>query len=172
MKELGACSQLLSRSLRCEKKDGSVFMSFHISQSSTSVLTRLAVLPLAIALLCSGAPQNIRIHTQDSLSLKQGIYSALYFVAEPARAPNSELPMQYQLTGSGATPPGMKFEPYPCNKPGMKVCPQVATSNGVYLDGVPQEAGSYSFVIIAIDADERRASQEFTVVVNPPDAAK
>jgi hypothetical protein len=134
-------------------------------------LKPMAILPFAIIML-GGSSKDISIHTRDALSLRQGSYSSLLFVAEPARAPGSNLPMQYELTESGATPPGMKFEAYPCNKPGTTVCQQVATSNGIYLDGTPGEAGSYTFVITATDVDRRSASQQFTVVVEPSDRAK
>jgi hypothetical protein len=133
---------------------------------------QLAVLPLTIIMLSAASPRGIYIHTRDSLSLRQGIYSSLFFVAEPARTPDSNLPVQYRFTESGVTPPGMRFEIYPCNKPDVTVCPQVASSNGIFLDGTPTEAGSYTFVITATDTDQRRASQQFTVVVNPSGRAK
>ena len=61
----------------------------------------------------------------------------------------------------------MRFETYPCNKPALKTCPQVGTANGIFLDGTPGEAGSYTFVITAADGDRRKAQQQFTVVVRP-----
>lgn len=132
----------------------------------------LAVLPLTIVMLSAAPPKGISIHTRDSLSLRQGTYSSLFFVAEPARAPDSNMPVQYQLTESGVTPRGMRFETYPCNKPNTTVCPEVASSNGIFLDGTPAETGSYTFVITAADAAGRKASQQFTVVVNPSDQRK
>ena len=127
---------------------------------------------LVIATSSIASPKGIHISTRDSLSLRQASYSSLFFVAEPARTQNNNLPVQYQLTESGATPPGLTFEMYPCNKPGRRVCPQIATANGIFLDGTPSEAGSYTFLITAADGDGRRVSQQFTVVVNPPDRAK
>src|SRR5438270_13850706 len=109
----------------------------------------LAILPLTIIMLRAAPPRGVYIHTRDSLSLQKGIYSSLFFVAEPVRTPDSALPLQYQFTESGATPPGMRFEVYPCNKPDVTVCPQLASSNGIYLDGTPGQAGSYTFVITA-----------------------
>jgi hypothetical protein len=133
---------------------------------------RLAVLPFAIVMLSGAAPKGISIHTRDSLSLRQGTYSSIFFVADPARTPESNLPVQYQFTESGVTPPGMKFEAYPCNKPDTKVCPQVASSNGTYLDGTPAEKGSYTFLITATDTAGRKASREFTVLVRSSDQPK
>ena len=133
---------------------------------------RLVVLPLTIVMLSAGPPKGISIHARDSLSLRQATYSSLFFVAEPVRTPENNLPVQYNFTESGVTPHGMKFESYPCNKPDTKVCPQVTTSNGIFLDGTPTETGSYTFVITASDTAGRRASQQFTVVVNPSDQSK
>jgi Putative Ig domain len=132
---------------------------------------RLAMLPLALVMLSVALPKTISIHARDSLSLRQGTYASVLFVAEPARTPDSNLPLQYRFTESGVTPPGMKFETYPCNKPGRIVCSQLAISNGIFLDGTPTETGSYTFVITAADAAER-ASQQFTVIVNPSDQRK
>lgn len=146
-------------------------MYLTISQSLTTAKWRTrvkpAVLSLAAIMLSTASPRVIHIDTRDSLSLRQGTYSSLFFVAEPARAADTNLPVQYQFTESGVTPPGMKFEIYPCNKPDTAVCPQVASSNGIFLDGTPTEAGSYRFVIKATDVESRGASQQFTVVVKP-----
>jgi Putative Ig domain len=127
----------------------------------------LAVFSLMVILL-SAAPKGVHIQTRDSLSVRQGSYSSLFFFAEPVRAPGNNLPVQYQFTESGATPPGMRFESYACNKPDMKVCPQIASSNGIFLDGTPSETGSYTFTVTATDGD-RKGSQQFTIVVNAPD---
>jgi hypothetical protein len=133
---------------------------------------RLAFLPLTMIMLSAAPPKGVSIHTRDSLSLRQGTYSSLFFVAEPARTPKGNIPVQYQFTESGVTPPGMRFEIYPCNKPDTTVCPQVASSNGIFLDGTPAETGSFTFVIAAADTAGKRASRQFTVVVNPSDQGK
>ena len=122
--------------------------------------------PLTLMLLCAVAPRGPSIHTRDSLSLREGIYSSLFFTAEPVRSPRTNLPLQYRFTESGETPPGMKFEAYPCHKPHMPVCPQLATSNGTFLDGTPTETGSYTFVLTATDIEGRKTSQRFTVAVH------
>lgn len=131
---------------------------------------RTAILSLIMATLTAAASKDTSIQTRDSLSLRQDTYSSLLFSAEPARTRDSNLPVQYRFTESGATPPGMKFETYPCNKPGMKVCPQLASANGVYLDGTPERVGSYTFVITALDVVAgTNTAQQFTVVVKPSD---
>jgi hypothetical protein len=110
------------------------------------------------------------LHSYPGLALlRQGRYSSLFFSAEPARTPESNLPVSFRFTESGVAPPGMMFETYPCNKPDTKVCPQVASSNGIFLDGTPTETGSYTFVITAIDTVGRRVSRQFTIVVNSSD---
>ncbi len=129
---------------------------------------QLTLLLLVLITLSAAATKGVYIHTRDSLSLRQGVYSSLFFFAEPARTPDNNLPVQYQFTESGVTPPGMTFEIYPCNKLDMTVCPQVATSNGIFLDGTPKQAGSYTFLITATTVGRKRASQQFTVVVDPP----
>ena len=63
----------------------------------------------------------------------------------------------------------MKFESYPCNKPNIKVCPELASANGIYLDGTPAESGSYTFVVTAEDPNGVKAAQQFTVTVQAPD---
>lgn len=128
------------------------------------------IVSLMLASIGFAASMATSIQTRGSLSLRQGTYSSLLFIAEPARTPGSNLPAQYRFTEAGATPPGMRFETYPCNKPDMKVCPQLATANGVYLDGTPEQTGSYTFVITAFDViAQTTASQQFTVVVKPAD---
>lgn len=133
---------------------------------------RLAIISLTLVLIGGASPSGVSIHTRDSLSLHVGTYSSILFAAEPARAPDTNLPLIYRLTASGETPPGMKFEAYPCNKPGIVVCPQAATVNGIFLDGTPSEAGSYTFVISATGNDARTATREFTVVVNARERAE
>ena len=125
------------------------------------------MLVLVFVLLFAAPANIISVTTHDSTTIRQGTYSSIFFVAEPARAPGSTLPLQYQFAESGETPPGMKFETYPCNKPDTKVCPQVASANGVFLDGVPTAAGSYTVVITAVDLAKKRASRQFTIVVEP-----
>lgn len=127
---------------------------------------RCAILSFLIAMLGLANSKDISIQTRDSLSLRQGTYSSLLFTAEPSATPGSNLPAQYRFSESGATPPGMRFENYPCNKSGMKACPQIARANGVYLDGTPEVPGSYTFVITALDVITRTtASQQFKVTV-------
>ncbi len=132
---------------------------------------RLSLLPLTIVVLSAAPPKAVSIQTRDSLSLRQGTYSSLYFVAEPVRDTETNLPVSYRFTESGQTPPGMIFEAYPCNKPGTEVCPQLASANGIYLDGAPAKTGSYTFVISAT-GPSGSVSRSFTVIVNPSDQNK
>jgi hypothetical protein len=128
---------------------------------------RFTVLSLVFILVFAASAKDISVTTHDSTTIQQGTYCSIFFVAEPARAPGSTLPVEYQFTESGETPPGMKFETYPCNKPDIKVCPQLATANGIFLDGVPSAAGSYTVVITAVDLAKKGASRQFTIVVGP-----
>ena len=131
---------------------------------------RLTLVPLAVLILSAGSRTGVSISTRDSLSVQQGVYTSLYFLAEPVRTTDTNLPVQYRFTESGTPPPGMRFEVYPCNKPSIAVCPQLATANGIYLDGTPTDGGSYPVVITATDTDGRKASQRFTIVVRPSTA--
>jgi hypothetical protein len=117
-----------------------------------------------ISLLLAWPPQSISIATRDSLTVRQGIYSSLFFLAEPSHV-DTGLPQQYRFSESGLTPPGMKFESYPCNKPNAKVCPELASSNGLYLDGTPTKPGSYNFVLTVENPDGEKASRHFTIIV-------
>jgi len=112
----------------------------------------------------TGPRTDISIKTRDSLSLTKGIYSSIFFGAVPANAPEDKMPTQYHLTGSGA-PPGMIFEPYPCNKPNTEVCPSLASSDGIFLDGVLTTPGSYEAKITATDASGRKGFARFTITV-------
>ena len=108
------------------------------------------------------APKVI-ISTRDPLVLTRGVYSSILFSAKSAV--KRDIPLQYTFTESGRTPAGMVFESYPCNKPGQSVCPQVASSDGIYLDGVPSEIGSYNVTITATDPEGSKGSQSFQIVV-------
>ena len=118
-------------------------------------------------LLLAGPPPRITVGTRDLLTVRQGTYSSLFFLAEPSHLPSNDLPQQYRFSESGAVPPGMRFESYPCNKPSTKVCPQLASANGLYLDGTPAKAGSYQFVITVENSSGEKVSRHFTVTVEP-----
>jgi hypothetical protein len=111
---------------------------------------------------------GVSIQTRDSLSVTAHIYSSILFTATPERSPNGVLPLEYQFAESGGTPPGMIFESYPCNKSGTTACPQIASSNGVFLDGIPTAPGSYKFILTATarDGTHKQGTRTFTVVVN------
>jgi Putative Ig domain len=126
---------------------------------------RLALLPI---LLLSQAglysASDISIFTRDSLVLTQGRYATIVFKAE-APASKNGVPIQFTFATSGQTPPGMIFESYPCNKPGMQHCPALASSDSIYLDGVPTTPGSYRVTITAKDARGESRSRDFTITV-------
>ena len=115
----------------------------------------------------SGAPDNvarkITISTRDSLRLAKGAYVSILFTAKSGA--RSKLPIQYSFSQSGDPPPGMVFESYPCHKVGQSVCPELASSDGVYLDGVPSAAGSYRLTIAATGPGGSQGSRAFIVIV-------
>lgn len=112
-------------------------------------------------------PQNhtstITVSTKDSLRLAEGTYSSILFTATPST--RMRMPVQYSFVESGFAPSGMIFESYPCNKPGQSICPQLARSDGIYLDGVPSSPGSFEVTITAADPDGNKASRRFSIVV-------
>jgi hypothetical protein len=120
-------------------------------------------LPLLPVVLMATSGSGITISTKDSLELAPNIYTSILFTAKTST--KSEVPLQYHFTESGQTPPGMIFESYPCNKPGQTVCPSIASSDGIYLDGVPGSSGSYTVTITAIDVNGDQASKTFTIRV-------
>lgn len=133
-----------------------------------SIQMNWMLIALTAVMMSAEPAATISIHARDPLSIRQGDFSSIAFVAEPERTPGNNLPVPYRFTQTGTTPPGMKFESYPCNRPEQKACSQLASANGVFLNGAPTKTGSYSFVITANDG-MNEASQRFTVVVNPPD---
>jgi hypothetical protein len=136
--------------------------------SALVILTMFLSKPAAQS--TSSPSASISIQTQDSLSVAKGIYSSIFFTAVPATKPGDELPIQYQLTGSGS-PPGMIFEAYPCNKPNKDVCPAVASANGIFLDGVPTAPGSYDVELTATDgASGNKGYAHFTLTIKDSNA--
>jgi hypothetical protein len=98
------------------------------------------------------------IQTNHSLTLRQGTYESLLFRVDTGS------PEQVQFTTAGNPPPGMIFENTPCHKPGEENCVAMASANGIYLDGVPESAGTFHFTINAKQGDQQ-TSREFTVTV-------
>lgn len=123
--------------------------------------------PLAYARVSEPCASGISIDTKDSLSLTESVYSSILFTASPTNTSQSNVPIQYQFAGSGKPPEGMIFESYPCNKPGRSTCPQIASSNGIFLDGVPTSPGSYRVSVTATGPDGRTCARLFTVTVKP-----
>jgi hypothetical protein len=113
----------------------------------------------------------VTIHARNALSLRAGVYSSIFFYAEPVRSLDNNLPVQYQFTASGKMPPGMKLESYPCNKPHTKVCPQLATANGIYLDGTPEKSGAYTLALTASDGVST-VTREFAVTVTASESGR
>ena len=123
---------------------------------------------LGLFLLVSGllaAASHPAISTTDSLLVKKDVYSSILFTAS-AQSEEGTPPVAFSFRESGDTPPGMRFESYPCNKPGFSPCPALARANVIYLDGVPRSAGSYSFVITATDSTGNGIQERFTVKVS------
>ena len=143
-------------------------IAIHAPGSAKSVML-WTILPLTIAMLTATSPDDLSLSTQHSLSLQQGAYASVLFLAAPARSANTNLPLQYRFTESGNIPPGMVFESAPCHKPHTKVCSQLASTNGIFLDGTAAQTGSYTFVITATTIDRRTVSKQFTVTVHSPD---
>ena len=111
---------------------------------------------------------KITIHARQGLTITAGTYSSILFQAEyngDTQAPS--LPLQYEFHTSGDMPPGMLFENYPCNKPGQQNCPALASSDGIYLDGVPRAAGSYRVTISARTPGGEAGERDFTITVKP-----
>ena len=132
----------------------------------TAILLAVSGVNIAAQGLAAG-PNNVThqltISTRDSLHLVKGVYASILFTAKSGA--QSKVPVQYSFSQSGDAPPGMVFESYPCNKPGQSVCPQLASADGVYLDGVPAAAGSYRVTIVATGPDGNKASRAFAVIV-------
>lgn len=110
---------------------------------------------------------DIRIRAQQTLILTAGTYSAILFQAEAASGDKPRIPASYQFETAGDVPPGMFFESYPCHKPGQENCPALASSDGIYLDGVPSAPGSFKVTIKASALNGETASREFTITVKP-----
>ena len=110
---------------------------------------------------CAWAAETIV--TQDTLSLTVGEYSSILFRVSGGK--KSQIPAQYSFANSGAAPLGMIFESYPCNKPGEKHCVMLASSDGIFLDGVPRKAGRYKITISAKASDGAGIQRGFTIMV-------
>jgi hypothetical protein len=122
--------------------------------------------------LLTVASTEITISTKDSLTIVQGSYSSLLFTARWQSPPEGPVPVAFRFETAGEVPPGMIFEPYPCHKPNQKNCPALARADGIYLDGVPTQSGSFQITVTVSDGQGHSVSQRFTVVVNPKDGAK
>jgi hypothetical protein len=118
------------------------------------------------------ATTDITVSTKDSLTIVQGSYSSILFTASFQNPPEGPAPAAFRFETSGDVPPGMIFEPYPCHQPNQQNCPAIARADGIYLDGVPTQSGSFQITITASEGQRHSVSQRFTVVVNPKDGAK
>jgi hypothetical protein len=107
---------------------------------------------------------TISVRTKDSLVIAENRYASILFTAESS-LPNTAAPDQFSFRTAGDPPPGMIFESYPCHKPGVENCQALASSDGIYLDGVPTTAGSYHFTITAKDAAGHSGKEQFTIAV-------
>jgi hypothetical protein len=108
----------------------------------------------------------IDIQTKDSLTLTAGTYRSLLFRAAKSTDEQGN-PIPYTFRTSGEPPKGMIFEGYPCHKPGLENCPALASSDGIYLDGVPEAAGSYRISIRAETVTGESGTREFVITVKP-----
>jgi hypothetical protein len=118
------------------------------------------------------AATEITVSTKDSLTIVQGSYSSLLFTARLQHPPDGPAPVAFRFETAGEVPPGMIFEPYPCHQPNQQNCPAIARADGIYLDGVPTQSGSFQITVTVSDGQRHSVSQRFTVVVNPKDGAK
>jgi hypothetical protein len=118
------------------------------------------------------AATDITVSTKDPLTIVQGNYSSLLFTARLQHPPDGPAPAAFRFETAGEVPPGMVFEPYPCHKPNQQNCPALARADGIYLDGVPTQSGSFQITVTVSDGQGHAVSQRFTVVVNPKDGAK
>jgi hypothetical protein len=110
---------------------------------------------------------DITVSTKDSLTIMQGSYSSLLFMASSPSPPEGSAPAAFRFETAGEVPPGMIFEPYPCHQPNQQNCPALARADGIYLDGVPTQSGSFQITVAVKDGQGHAVSQRFTVVVNP-----
>jgi hypothetical protein len=115
----------------------------------------MSALPKLILLL-------VTLSAYQSLTVNQNTYSVIFFRADTSEKTVPPLPVE--ITTSGDVPPGMMFENAPCHKPGLENCPAMAAANGIYLDGVPEKAGSYQITINA-KIGEEQSSRRFTITV-------
>ena len=107
----------------------------------------------------------IFITTRDPLTVTQHTYASIAFTAKASPAP--ALPPQFTFTTSGRLPSGMIFESYPCHKPGLKNCPALASSDTLFLDGVPTTSGVFRVQVTAQGPDGGKTSTTVTVQVKP-----
>jgi hypothetical protein len=122
---------------------------------------------LVAFLICCGAAvaaSQFSIYTTDSLRLMKGVYASILFTAGTGKPVTA--PVSFSFNESGNIPPGMRFESYPCNKPGKSPCPALARADGIFLDGVPTVPGIYNFTITASDPQGNNVHQSFTVRVS------
>jgi hypothetical protein len=117
-------------------------------------------------LLQAGAPaaSGISIRAKDPLTVTENKYASILFRAESS-SPKTGVPDQFSFKTAGDPPPGMVFESYPCHKPNMVHCTALASSDGIYLDGVPSKVGSYRVTITAKSAAGGSRASQFTVSV-------
>lgn len=118
-----------------------------------------------ILFLLTAAVTDLDITTNDSLLLSEGTYGSILFTASSTPPPDSQEPATIRFETSGDIPAGMLFERYPCNKPDTIACPALASSDGIYLDGVPRQSGSFQITITATNEQQGEVTKQFTVVV-------
>ena len=128
------------------------------------------IIRLFAFVLAAVGTTEITVSTKDSLTIWQGSYSSLLFTVTSPAPSEGPVPVAIRFETAGEVPPGMIFEPYPCHQPNQKNCPALARADGIYLDGVPTQSGSFQVTITATEGQRHPVSQRFTVVVNPKSA--
>src|SRR3954452_4879206 len=141
-------------------------MSKQIRHTSFQGTHRMMIQLLAFV-LGAMATTEITVSTKDPLTIWQESYSSILFMARFQRPPDGPAPVAFRFETSGEVPPGMVFEPYPCHKPNQQNCTAIARADGIYLDGVPTQSGSFQITVAVSDGQGHAISQQFTVVVNP-----
>jgi hypothetical protein len=127
----------------------------------------IMIVRLFAFVLVTVATTDVAVSTKDSLTIGQGSYSSILFTVSSRSPLEGPVPRAIRFETAGEVPPGMVFEPYPCHKPKQQNCPAIARADGIYLDGVPTQSGSFRITVAVHDGQGHAISQQFTVVVNP-----